>query len=98
MPKLLGAPIDHGGSERPFSSPQVLPPAENLQRRVITPQCCPVRSSANGMTTIRESELSSTASLESRNDELELIIAASRLGYCLLGDETRGLRANSQFK
>src|SRR3954471_1665679 len=50
------------------------------------------------MTTIPESERSSTATLESRNDELELIIAASRLGYCLLGDETRGLRANSQFK
>jgi signal transduction histidine kinase len=50
------------------------------------------------MTTIRESERSSTTSLESRNDELELIIAASRLGYCILGDETRGLRANSQFK
>ena len=50
------------------------------------------------MTTIREPERSSTASLESRNDELELIIAASRLGYCVLGNETRGLRANSQFK
>jgi signal transduction histidine kinase len=50
------------------------------------------------MTTIPESERSSTATLESRNDELELIIAASRLGYCVLGDETRGLRANSQFK
>jgi len=33
-----------------------------------------------------------------RSDELELIIAASRLGYCVLEDETRSLRANSQFK
>jgi two-component system, chemotaxis family, CheB/CheR fusion protein len=57
-----------------------------------------VRSSANGMTTIREPERSSTASLESRTDELELIIAASRLGYCVFEDETRSLRANSQFK
>jgi signal transduction histidine kinase len=33
-----------------------------------------------------------------RNDELELVIAASRLGFCVLDTETRELRANSQFK
>ncbi|MFL6605297.1 MAG: ATP-binding protein [Steroidobacteraceae bacterium] len=33
-----------------------------------------------------------------RNDELELIIAASCLGYCVLDSETGELRANSQFK
>ena len=38
------------------------------------------------------------AALARRNDELELIIAASRLGFCVLEGETRRLRANSQFK
>jgi len=38
------------------------------------------------------------ASLERRNDELELIVAASRLGFCVLAGETRAVRANSQFK
>ena len=71
------------------------------------------RSSANGMTSIPEpgrsspdKELHSTldkthaeyAALARRNDELELIIAASRLGFCVLQGETRRLRANSQFK
>jgi signal transduction histidine kinase len=51
------------------------------------------------MTTIHEAEPSSASHpLEARNDELELIIAASRLGYCVLEVETRNLRANSQFK
>jgi signal transduction histidine kinase len=39
-----------------------------------------------------------SAALERRNDELELVIAASRLGFCVLEGETRRLRANSQFK
>jgi signal transduction histidine kinase/ActR/RegA family two-component response regulator len=38
------------------------------------------------------------AALTRRNDELELVIAASRLGFCLLDTETHELRANSQFK
>ena len=38
------------------------------------------------------------AALARRNDELELIIAASRLGFCVLEGETGRLRANSQFK
>jgi signal transduction histidine kinase/CheY-like chemotaxis protein len=51
------------------------------------------------MTTIHEAERSSAGqSLQARNDELELILAASRLGYCVLDSETRSLRANSQFK
>ncbi len=51
------------------------------------------------MTTIHEAERSSAGqSLQARNDELELILAASRLGYCVLEGETRSLRANSQFK
>jgi signal transduction histidine kinase/CheY-like chemotaxis protein len=51
------------------------------------------------MTTIHEAERSSAGqSLQARNDELELILAASRLGYCVLEAETRSLRANSQFK
>jgi signal transduction histidine kinase/ActR/RegA family two-component response regulator len=73
------------------------------------------RSSANGMTSIREPEQSSRslgqdlhgkleqaqaqcAAVAHRNDELELIIAAARLGFCVLEGETRRLRANSQFK
>jgi len=51
------------------------------------------------MTTIHEAERSSAGqSLQARNDELELILAASRLGYCVLEGETRTVRANSQFK
>ena len=65
------------------------------------------------MTSIHEPELSSLipdtsgeleraqaqcAALARRNDELELIIAASHLGFCLLDGETLELRANSQFK
>src|SRR5438552_9562112 len=51
------------------------------------------------MTTIHEAEPSSAGqSLQSRNDELERILAASRLGYCVLEGETRSVRANSQFK
>jgi signal transduction histidine kinase len=65
------------------------------------------------MTSIPEPELSSPgnigleslqraqtqcAILTRRNDELELIIAASGLGFCVLDGETRWLRANSQFK
>src|SRR5260370_16543050 len=65
------------------------------------------------MTSIHESELSSLLpdpsrdleraqahclTLARRNDELELVIAASRLGYCVLDSETCELRANSQFK
>ena len=38
------------------------------------------------------------AALERRTDELELIIAASSLGYCVLEGETSELRANSRFK
>jgi signal transduction histidine kinase/ActR/RegA family two-component response regulator len=38
------------------------------------------------------------AALAHRNDELELIVAASRLGFCVLEGETRRGRANSQFK
>jgi signal transduction histidine kinase/ActR/RegA family two-component response regulator len=38
------------------------------------------------------------AALEHRNDELELIIAASGLGFCVLESETHTLRANSRFK
>jgi signal transduction histidine kinase len=65
------------------------------------------------MTSIHEPELSSLihdpsgeraraqaqcATLARRNDELELVIAASHLGFCVLDNETRELRANSQFK
>jgi signal transduction histidine kinase/CheY-like chemotaxis protein len=65
------------------------------------------------MTSIHEQELSSLvpdrsgereraqtqcAALARRNDELELVIAASRLGFCVLDSETSQLRANSQFK
>jgi len=50
------------------------------------------------MTTTNEPERSSVDSLERRNDELEIIIAAARLGYCVLQSETGQLRANSQFK
>jgi signal transduction histidine kinase len=65
------------------------------------------------MTSIHESELSSLLpdpsgdleraqahclTLARRNDELELVIAASRLGYCVLDSETCEVRANSQFK
>jgi signal transduction histidine kinase len=39
-----------------------------------------------------------SAALARRNDELELVIAASHLGFCVLDSETRELRANSQFK
>jgi signal transduction histidine kinase len=49
------------------------------------------------MTSIREPEQSSAA-LARRNDELEVIIAAARLGFCVFEGETRPLRANSQFK
>ena len=38
------------------------------------------------------------AALARRNDELELVIAASRLGFCMLDTETHELRANSLFK
>jgi signal transduction histidine kinase/ActR/RegA family two-component response regulator len=38
------------------------------------------------------------AALAHRNDALELVIAASSLGYCVLESETRAARANSQFK
>ena len=38
------------------------------------------------------------ATLARRNDELELVIAASQLGFCVLDSETPQLRANSQFK
>jgi signal transduction histidine kinase len=47
------------------------------------------------MTSIHESGLSSLAR---RNDELERVIAASHLGFCVLDGETLELRANSQFK
>jgi signal transduction histidine kinase len=38
------------------------------------------------------------AALARRNDELEAVVAASHLGFCVLDSETRELRANSQFK
>ncbi len=38
------------------------------------------------------------AALARRNDELELMVAASRLGFCTVEAETRQLHANSQFK
>ncbi len=38
------------------------------------------------------------AALARRNDELELMIAASRLGFCRVEAQTHELRANSQFK
>ncbi len=72
-----------------------------------------MRSSANGMTSIHEPGQSSPttplqeelqraqaqyAALRGRHDELELIVAASRLGFCVLEGVTRALRANSQFK
>src|SRR3981081_1355142 len=65
------------------------------------------------MTSIHEPQLSSLlpdlsgeferaqaqcAALAPRNDELELAIAASHPGFCVLDSETRELRANSQFK
>lgn len=65
------------------------------------------------MTSIHEAEQSSApsgehreleeaqarcAALVRRNDELELVIAAARLGFCMLDSETRTLHANSQFK
>jgi signal transduction histidine kinase len=42
--------------------------------------------------------LAENAALERRNEQLELIIAASRLGFCIVDGETRQLHANSQFK
>jgi signal transduction histidine kinase/ActR/RegA family two-component response regulator len=80
----------------------------NNRRRAVA-----ARSSANGMTSIPEPGQSSPdkelhsnldrtraqyAALARRNDELELIIAAARLGFCVLEGETGRLRANSQFK
>jgi signal transduction histidine kinase len=65
------------------------------------------------MTSIHEPQLSSLlpdlsgeleraqaqcAALARRNGELELVIAASHLGFCVLDSETCELRANSQFK
>jgi signal transduction histidine kinase len=60
------------------------------------------------MTSIRDNEQSSPtndagehsrrAALASRIDELEIVIAAARLGFCRVDGETRALRANSQFK
>jgi signal transduction histidine kinase/ActR/RegA family two-component response regulator len=38
------------------------------------------------------------AALARRNDELEAVIAASHLGFCVLDSETGEVRANSQFK
>jgi len=38
------------------------------------------------------------AALSVRSDELELVVAAARLGYCRVEAATRALRANSQFK
>src|SRR4029077_1284480 len=46
----------------------------------------------------RERAQTQFAALARRNDELELVIAASHLGFCVLDSETSGLRANSQFK
>jgi signal transduction histidine kinase/ActR/RegA family two-component response regulator len=45
-----------------------------------------------------ERALAQTARLALRNDELEIIIAAARLGFCVLEGETGTPRANSQFK
>jgi signal transduction histidine kinase/CheY-like chemotaxis protein len=45
-----------------------------------------------------QNALAENAALARRNDELELIIAASRLGFCIVDGETRQLHANSQFK
>jgi signal transduction histidine kinase len=59
------------------------------------------------MTSIRDNEQSSPRDLRdhslrdalaSRVDELEVVIAAARLGFCRVDGETRALRANSQFK
>ncbi len=36
--------------------------------------------------------------LESRRDEVELVLAAARVGFCQLDARTLGLRANTQFK
>ncbi len=47
------------------------------------------------MTTIHEAERSS---LQARHEELQQIIAAARLGYCVLEDQTGPLRANSEFR
>src|SRR5262245_40017609 len=46
----------------------------------------------------RPTDDTQAASLARRNDELELIIAASGLGFCVLEGETHELRANSRFK
>jgi signal transduction histidine kinase/CheY-like chemotaxis protein len=52
------------------------------------------------MTSIHEPEPGSRQAdpLARRNDELELVLAASRLGFCVLEGETVQVRANSQFK
>jgi len=64
------------------------------------------------MSSIREPRTGSTATLceqlahaeqrcvalSVRSDELELVVAAARLGYCRVDAATRALRANSQFK
>ena len=55
-------------------------------------------SPGNGLHGELERARTLCAALARRNDELELIIAASRLGFCVLEGETRRLRANSQFK
>ena len=61
------------------------------------------RSGTDGIRTTLKPEVSSpgrdpSAPLAQRNDQLELIIAAARLGYCLLDFETGEARANSLFK
>jgi signal transduction histidine kinase/ActR/RegA family two-component response regulator len=50
------------------------------------------------MTSIHDTEQSSTAALAERVDELEAVIAAARLGFCRVDLETGEVRANSQFK
>src|SRR5581483_9484402 len=61
------------------------------------PEAGSLRSAADPGARLLHAE-SQAAALARRNDELELIIAASRLGFCLLQGETGELRANSQFK
>lgn len=39
-----------------------------------------------------------TAAAARRSDELELVIAASSLGFCVLDSQTREMHANSQFR
>jgi signal transduction histidine kinase len=69
-------------------------------RSIHEPEPSSVASSLPGEDVEEELQraLARCAALERRNDELELIVASARLGFCVLVGETHTVRANSQFK